>query len=56
MRLGPGVVRELHWHKESEWGYVIEGTVRITIIDSDRVDQSADSTAIFRISPLKIRL
>lgn len=25
MRLGPGVVRELHWHKEAEWGYVTQG-------------------------------
>lgn len=23
MRLGPGVYRELHWHNESEWAYII---------------------------------
>ena len=35
MRLGPGVVRELHWHKEAEWGYVLQGKARVTIIDPD---------------------
>ncbi|KAF2672169.1 oxalate decarboxylase [Microthyrium microscopicum] len=33
MRLGPGVIRELHWHKEAEWAYVLSGSVRITTID-----------------------
>jgi oxalate decarboxylase len=36
MRLGPGVVRELHWHKEAEWGYVLEGRCRVTVVDADR--------------------
>ena len=35
MRLGPGVIRELHWHKEAEWAYVLEGEVRITTMDVD---------------------
>lgn len=35
MRLGPGVVRELHWHKESEWAYILQGKARVTIIDPD---------------------
>lgn len=25
MRLTPGGIRELHWHKEAEWAYVIAG-------------------------------
>lgn len=25
MRLEPGVIRELHWHKEAEWAYVLKG-------------------------------
>jgi hypothetical protein len=25
MRLEPGVIRELHWHKEAEWAYVLSG-------------------------------
>jgi oxalate decarboxylase family bicupin protein len=35
MRLGPGVIRELHWHKEAEWAYVLEGEVRISTMDPD---------------------
>ncbi|KAI1825519.1 oxalate decarboxylase oxdC [Xylaria intraflava] len=33
MRLDKGVIRELHWHKEAEWAYVLDGEVRITAID-----------------------
>ncbi|KAI0485141.1 oxalate decarboxylase [Xylariaceae sp. FL0804] len=33
MRLDRGVVRELHWHKEAEWAYVLAGEVRVTAID-----------------------
>lgn len=33
MRLDTGVIRELHWHKEAEWAYVLEGEVRITALD-----------------------
>lgn len=33
MRLDSGVIRELHWHKEAEWAYVLDGEVRITAID-----------------------
>merc|ERR1712029_573043 len=33
MRLDAGVIRELHWHKEAEWAYVLEGEVRITALD-----------------------
>jgi oxalate decarboxylase family bicupin protein len=33
MRLEQGVIRELHWHKEAEWAYVLDGNVRITAID-----------------------
>lgn len=32
MRLEEGVIRELHWHKEAEWAYVLEGKVRITYV------------------------
>lgn len=35
MRLGPGVIRELHWHKEAEWAYVLEGQVRVTALDTE---------------------
>ena len=33
MRLKTNVARELHWHKESEWSYVLKGKARITAID-----------------------
>jgi oxalate decarboxylase len=35
MRLEEGVVRELHWHKEAEWAYILEGNVRLTVVDAD---------------------
>ena len=36
MRLPEGVVRELHWHKEAEWAYVLKGKVRFYLIDDQR--------------------
>ncbi|KAI0841055.1 Bicupin, oxalate decarboxylase/oxidase [Hypoxylon sp. FL0890] len=33
MRLDTGVIRELHWHKEAEWAFVLDGEVRVTAID-----------------------
>ena len=33
MRLNAGGVRELHWHKQAEWAYMLSGTARITAID-----------------------
>lgn len=33
MRLDEGVIRELHWHKEAEWAYILDGEVRVTAID-----------------------
>jgi oxalate decarboxylase len=35
MRLNPGGVRELHWHKEAEWAYMLDGHARLTAIDQD---------------------
>ncbi|HJS88136.1 MAG TPA: oxalate decarboxylase family bicupin [Acetobacteraceae bacterium] len=35
MRLTPGGVRELHWHKAAEWAYMLAGRARITAIDQD---------------------
>ena len=34
MRLNPGSVRELHWHKQAEWAYMLYGSARITAIDA----------------------
>jgi oxalate decarboxylase len=35
MRLTPGGVREMHWHKQAEWAYMLKGLARITAIDQD---------------------
>src|SRR5207253_6101685 len=35
MRLKAGAIRELHFHKESEWAYMIKGKARITAIDQN---------------------
>lgn len=35
MRLEPGAIRELHWHKTAEWAYVTKGSVQVTAINSD---------------------
>jgi oxalate decarboxylase len=34
MRLKPGAIRELHWHKEAEWAYMLAGSARISAVDS----------------------
>ena len=35
MRLKPGGIREMHWHREAEWGFMVAGQARITAIDPD---------------------
>ncbi|KAF9558844.1 oxalate decarboxylase [Agrocybe pediades] len=35
MRLEPGAVRELHWHKTAEWAYVLKGNTQVTAVDSN---------------------
>ena len=35
MRLNAGGVRELHWHKQAEWAYMLLGRARITAVDQD---------------------
>ena len=35
MRLTPGGVRELHWHKQSEWSFILDGRARITAVDQE---------------------
>lgn len=34
MSLTPGGVRELHWHQQAEWAYMIWGSARITAMDA----------------------
>jgi oxalate decarboxylase len=33
MRLQAGGVREMHWHKQAEWAYMLAGTARVTAVD-----------------------
>ncbi len=42
MRLKPGGIRELHWHKEAEWSYMLAGRCRITAVDQDGRNFIAD--------------
>lgn len=35
MRLKAGAIREMHWHSEAEWAYMIAGQARITAIDQN---------------------
>jgi oxalate decarboxylase len=34
MRLKPWAARELHWHKEAEWSYMLAGRARISAVDA----------------------
>jgi len=42
MRLAAGGVRELHWHKEAEWSFMLAGKARITAVDNDGHNFVAD--------------
>ncbi|HEY4383658.1 MAG TPA: oxalate decarboxylase family bicupin [Ktedonobacteraceae bacterium] len=35
MRLKPGGIREMHWHKPAEWAYMLNGRARITGVDGE---------------------
>jgi oxalate decarboxylase len=35
MRLTPGGVREMHWHKEAEWAFMLDGRARIFAVVQD---------------------
>jgi len=35
MRLGPGGIRELHWHLAAEWAYMTNGRCRVTVLDPE---------------------
>lgn len=42
MRLTAGGVREMHWHKEGEWAYILKGKARITAVDQSLCTFQAD--------------
>ncbi len=35
MRLKPGAIREMHWHKEAEWAFMLAGRAQITAVDQE---------------------
>jgi oxalate decarboxylase len=35
MCLKPGGIRELHWHKEAEWAYMLWGRARLSSVDQN---------------------
>src|SRR5208283_690087 len=45
MRLGPGGVRELHWHQQAEWAIMTYGNCRVTVLDEDGRPEVADVKA-----------
>jgi oxalate decarboxylase len=42
MRLRPGGIRELHWHKEAEWAFMLAGRARLTAVDQEGRNFIAD--------------
>ena len=42
MRLKAGGVREMHWHKQAEWSFMLSGKARITAVDNDGHNFIAD--------------
>jgi oxalate decarboxylase len=42
MSLTPGGIRELHWHQQAEWAYMILGGARITAVDQNGRNFIAD--------------
>ncbi|MCJ1279182.1 hypothetical protein MMC21_007006 [Puttea exsequens] len=40
--LTKGALRELHWHRVAEWGYVYEGLVRVSAVDEHGENQVDD--------------
>ena len=42
MRLKSGGLRELHWHKQAEWSFMLAGNARITAVDNDGLNFVAD--------------
>jgi len=35
MRLSAGGIREMHWHQQAEWAFMLSGNCRITTLDED---------------------
>jgi oxalate decarboxylase len=47
MRLTRGGIRELHWHKEAEWAYMIAGGCRVSLLQEDGRLSIDDVSTVF---------
>jgi oxalate decarboxylase family bicupin protein len=45
MRLEPNAYRELHWHQEGEWAYILNGSARIAVMNEGGESFIDDVTA-----------
>ncbi|MBV1833480.1 cupin domain-containing protein [Novacetimonas pomaceti] len=45
MRLSAGGIREMHWHQQAEWAYMIAGNCRITTLDEQGIPSVEDVRA-----------
>lgn len=56
MRLKPGAFRELHWHKQAEWSFMLHGCARITAVGQKyRISSSSRIPNLFCTRLLRIR-
>ncbi|QRW11233.1 oxalate decarboxylase [Ceratobasidium sp. AG-Ba] len=42
MRLKAGTMRELHWHVSAEWAYILAGSCRVVVVNSEGQNYNAD--------------
>lgn len=66
VKLNPGGMREMHWHNPNEWGFVVNGTCRATLVNpgSGHMVESCKSvlarlfgyTRILQLSGSKVKL
>lgn len=50
MRLEAGAIRELHWHTNAEWAYVLKGTTQVTIINPEGQNYVSNLASLFLLS------
>lgn len=42
MRLAEGAYREMHWHQQAEWAYILNGTVRVAAVNENGQNEISD--------------
>lgn len=50
MRLEAGAIRELHWHSDAEWAYVLKGTTQITTVTPNGQNYIGVAVSVFYTS------